>query len=251
MVDIHIQPHADSVGGDQIVHLAGLVHGHLGVSRARAQRPHYHRRAATLAAHQFGQHVNVLDRERDHRATPRQATDFGRPGIGQTRKTRPGDNRRVGDQPVNQAANGGGTQEHGLDFAAGMQQAIGEDMTALGVGSQLDFIDRQKFHVVVERHRLDGANEIAGVRWKDFFLAGDQCHGRAALLGDHSVIVLARQKAQWKTNHAAGVAQHALDRQIRFAGVGRPKHGRHAGLCSAHCHSSRSNARRAEGQGPR
>ena len=36
MVEIHVEAHADRVGGDQIVDLAGLEHADLGVARPRA-----------------------------------------------------------------------------------------------------------------------------------------------------------------------------------------------------------------------
>ena len=44
--------------------------------------------------------------------------------------------------------------------AARMQQAVGEDVAALGVGAELDLVDRQELDLAVERHRLDRADEI-------------------------------------------------------------------------------------------
>jgi len=38
------------------------------------------------------------------------------------------------------------------------------------------------------------------------------------------VIDLARQQAQRKADHAAGMGAHALDRKVGLAGVGRAKH---------------------------
>src|SRR3546814_15861237 len=43
MADIEVQPHADRVGGDEIVDLARLEHRDLRVAGARGQRPHHHR----------------------------------------------------------------------------------------------------------------------------------------------------------------------------------------------------------------
>ena len=52
MVDVHVEAHADGVGGDQEVDLAVLVQRHLGVARARRERAHHHRAAAAPAADQ-------------------------------------------------------------------------------------------------------------------------------------------------------------------------------------------------------
>jgi hypothetical protein len=54
VVDVHVQAHADGVGGHQEVDLAGLVERHLGVAGAGAQGAHDHGRAAALAADQLG-----------------------------------------------------------------------------------------------------------------------------------------------------------------------------------------------------
>ena len=38
---------------------------------------------------------------------------------------------------------------------------------------------------------------------------------------DDAVVDLARQKSEGQTDHPRGVAEHAVDRQMRLAGVGR------------------------------
>ena len=65
MVEIHVQAHADRVGRDQVIDLAGLEHADLGVARPRAQRAEHDRGAAALAAHQLGQREHVGQAERD------------------------------------------------------------------------------------------------------------------------------------------------------------------------------------------
>ena len=50
MGQVHVQAHADRVGGDQEVDLARLVQRHLGVAGARAERAHHDGGAAALAA---------------------------------------------------------------------------------------------------------------------------------------------------------------------------------------------------------
>ena len=82
VVELQVEAHADGVGGHQVIDLAGLVQGDLGVAGARAQRPHHHRRAAALAAHELGDGVDVGRREGDHGAARRQARDLAAAGVG-------------------------------------------------------------------------------------------------------------------------------------------------------------------------
>ena len=76
VIDVEIEPHADGVGGDQVIDVAGLVELDLGVARARRQRAHHHRGAAALAADQFGDGVDLVGRERDDGAAPRQPREL-------------------------------------------------------------------------------------------------------------------------------------------------------------------------------
>ncbi len=79
VIDIHVEAHADRIGGDEKVHLAALIERDLGVARARAERAHHHRRAAAMPAQQFGDRVNFFRRERDHRRALRQLGDLRGP----------------------------------------------------------------------------------------------------------------------------------------------------------------------------
>ena len=46
-----------------------------------------------------------------------------------------------------------------LVVAAGMQQPVGEDVAALGIGAELDFVDGEERPTSrVDRHRLDRAD---------------------------------------------------------------------------------------------
>ena len=62
VAEVHVEAHADRIGRDQVVDLAGLVEGDLGVAGARAERAEHDRGAAALAAHQLGERVDVLRR---------------------------------------------------------------------------------------------------------------------------------------------------------------------------------------------
>src|SRR6185295_15189025 len=81
-----------------------------------------------------------------------------------------------------------------------------------------------------ERHRLDGADEVAGMGRQDALLAGDQRDRAGALEAADLVVVLARQEAQREADHAGTMAQHALDREMRLAGIGRAEDGGDAPL---------------------
>ena len=61
--------------------------------------------------------------------------------------------------------------------AAAMQDAIGEDVAALEIGRDLDFVDREKRHVEIARHRLHGGDPEPRFRRFYLFFAGDQRHG--------------------------------------------------------------------------
>jgi hypothetical protein len=65
VVDFEVQPHADGIGGDDQIDLAGLEQGDLRIAGTRAERAQHHRRPAALAAQQFGDGVNLLGGEGD------------------------------------------------------------------------------------------------------------------------------------------------------------------------------------------
>jgi hypothetical protein len=106
-----------------------------------------------------------------------------------------------------------------------MQEPVGEDVAAFGVGAELDFVDGEEFHLAVERHRLDRADEILRIGGDDLFLAGDEGDARIAARLDNPVVDLARQQPQRQADHARGMGQHALDREMGLAGVGRAENG--------------------------
>ena len=233
MVDVHVQAHADGVGGHQIVHLAGLVQRHLGVARAWGQRAHDQGRPAALAANQLGDGIDLAGREGDHGRPARQPGQLDRADVFQVRKARPGDDVGIGQQPGDQRADGVRAHEHGLLAAAGAQQPVGEHVAALGIGGHLDFVDPQERHLPVHRHGLHRAQGVGGVGGGDLLLAGDQRDPGRPLDFHHPVVDLARQQAQREADHAAGMAQHALDRIVRLAGVGGAQDGDQAAAVAA------------------
>ena len=253
MVHVHVQAHADGVGGHQEVHLPGLVQGHLGVAGAGRQGPHHHRRAPPLAADQLGDGVDILGAERHHGGAAGQAGQLLGAGVGQLGKTLPRDEAGVGQKAPDERGDGQGAQEQGLVFPPGVKQAVGEDMPPLPVGAELDLVHRQELHLPAQRHGLHRADKIGGPRRDDLLLAGDQGHGPGAALPDDAVIDLPRQQTQRQSDHAGRVAQHPLDRIVGLAGVGRSQHRDHAGrgkACSAVGHGPRLGVRRGDSQAP-
>ena len=123
------------------------------------------------------------------------------------RQPRPGLDDGLRHQPLQQRADRLGAQEHRLHQAARVQQPVGEDMAAVGVGAKLDLVHRQELGVPVERHRLHRAGEPARLGRDDLFLPGDQRDVAGALARHHAVVVLARQQAQREADDARGVRE--------------------------------------------
>ena len=155
MVDVHVEPHADRVGRDQEIDLAGLEQGDLRVAGARAERAHHHRRAAALAADQLGDGVDRIGREGDDGAAPGQAGQLLRPVVGELGQALAELDLGLGAQPANERGDGRRAHQHRLGRAPRMEQPVGEHVAAFRVGAKLDFVDGEKFDPAVERHRLD------------------------------------------------------------------------------------------------
>ena len=251
VVHVHVQAHADRVGGDQEVDLLVLVECHLGVAGARREPPHHHRAATAAAADQFGDRIDIGRAERHHGGSRRQADQLHRAGVAQLRHARAGFHAGLRHQPLQQRADRLGAEEHGLHQAAGVQQPIGEDVATVGVGAELDLVDREELRVAVERHRLDRAGEPARIGRDDLLLAGDQRDVAGALLRHHTIVVLARQQAEREADDAGGMRQHPFDGEMRLAGIRRTEdgfdargetgieaehgHDRMFGCCAAEC----------------
>ena len=110
------------------------------------------------------------------------------------------------------------------------QQSVGKDVAPLGVGAELDFVNRQEIGAHALGHRLDRADPIGGAGWHDAFLARHQRDDRGATDGDDLVIDLARQQAQRQPDNAGTIPEHAVDGVMRLARVGRPENGRYPAL---------------------
>ena len=197
----------------------------LGVAGAGRERPHHHRGPAAVPADQFGDGVDRVGRERDDGAAPGQAGQLLRAGVAQGRQPLAELDLRPGAEAPDQRDHGRGAEQHRLGKAACVQQAVGEDVPALRIGAKLDFVDGQEFDLAVERHRLDRADEILRMGRDDLLLAGDQGDALGAARLHDSVINLPREQPQRQADHAGRMGQHALDRKMGLAGVGRTENG--------------------------
>ncbi len=220
VTDIEVQAHADGVGGDQKIDLALLIHRHLRVARARAERPHHHRRAAHLAADQLGNGIDVVDRETDNGRPGVHAPKLSGPGIGKLGKTLAPQEMGLWHQCGDGPAHGFRAQKQRLEAPARLEQPVGKDMATLGVGAKLNFVDGQKVTAQTVGHRLDRADPIGRVLGHDPLFPGDQRHHAGAAHRNDAVIDLAGKQAQRQPDDAALVRQHPLDRVMGLAGVG-------------------------------
>ena len=236
MADVHVEAHADGVGGDQIIDLAALEHRDLGVARRRRERAHDDRGAALEPPQHLGERVNLLGAEGDDRRARRQPRQFDAAAVAQGREARAADDLSFGQQFADDRLQGGGTEDQSLFAAADAEHPVGEHMAALGVDAELGFVDRGEGEVALEfvvvvalarrhRHALGGAQEITRLRRDDALLAGQERDLLLALHGDDPVVNLARQQPQRKADDARRVAAHPLDRKIGLAGVGRAENG--------------------------
>ena len=108
--------------------------------------------------------------------------------------------------------------------AAGMQQSVGEHMTAVRVCAKLDFVNRHEIRANFQRHGFDRANPILGAVRNNPFLARDQCNAIEATNGLDPVIDLSRQQAQRQTNDACAVGKHPFNGVMCFACIRGAKH---------------------------
>ncbi|QYU66739.1 glycosyltransferase [Leptolyngbya sp. 15MV] len=221
MADVKVQPHADRVGGDDIIDLARLEHRHLAVARLRAQCAHHHRRPAPEAPQHLGHGIDLLGGEGDDGAPRRHPAELARADMPERREARAGDHFGPGQQRADQRLERACAEQHRLLAPARVEQPVGEYVAAFGIGGELGFVQRdERMATAQPRHSFGRAQEIARALRLDAFLAGDQRHLALALERDHPVIDLARQQPQGEADRAARMAAHPLDREMGLAGVG-------------------------------
>ncbi len=223
VIDIHIDAHADRVGGDHEIDFARLIEFHLGVACSRAERAHDDGRTAALTANRVGEAVNILHRESDDGGAAGQAGQLLGTRIGEVGKPRPRDEMRLRRDTRDGASHGSRAEPHRFFFAARVDQPVGEDVAAFGIGAELNFVDGEESDRDVHRHRFDRAHIETREFRDDAFFAGDQGDIGGTLQANNLVEHLARQKPQRQTDHAGAVRQHARNGKMRLAGIRGPK----------------------------
>ncbi len=188
----------------------------------------HHGGAAALAADQFGDGVNFVGRKRDDGGAPRQPGELLLAGESKLRQTRPADDTGAGEQPFDDRLHGRGAEHQRFLAAAPVQHAIGEDVAALEIGGELDFIDGEKCDIEIARHRLDGGDPNRGLGGLIFSSPVTSATASAPTRSTAFVVDLARQKPQRQADQARRMRQHALDGEMGFPGIGRTENGRDA-----------------------
>ena len=105
------------------------------------------------------------------------------------------------------------------------EDAVGEDVAAIGVLRELDLVDGHEVRAFGDGHGFDGAGVIARAGRLDAFFAGDEGAGLGAFLLHHPVIDLAREQAQRQADHPRIVRKHALNGEMGLAGIRRAENG--------------------------
>ena len=115
--------------------------------------------------------------------------------------------------------------QQGLLAATLVEEPVSEDMAAVQIGGELNFIDRHEIKIEVARHRLHRRDVIARPFWLDFLLPGNEGDGLGASFLDDAIEYLAREQSKRQSDRAAFMRQHALDGVMRLTGIGWPEHG--------------------------
>ena len=230
VIDVEIEAHADSVGGDEKIHLAILVELDLGVAGPRAERAEDDGRSAALTPDQLGDGIDLVGREGDDGRAARQTGDLLLAGIGEMGQARPGRRLDAGQEFGEDTGHGARAEQHGLLVATGIQDAVGEDVAAFEIGRELHLVDGDEGRARLARHRFDRTDRIARMGRGDLLLAGDERDmSRAHPFADPG-IDLPRQEPQRQADGPGGMGDHALDGQKGLAGVGRPENGDETGV---------------------
>ena len=108
-----------------------------------------------------------------------------------------------------------------------MQQPVGKDMAAIKITRQLDFIDGNEINIDIAWHGLDRAHPVARAFRLDFLLARNKRNLVGANASHDLVVDFAGQQPQRQADHPRLMAQHALDGQMRLAGICRAQNRRH------------------------
>ena len=201
--NVHVEAHADGIGGDEIVDLAALEHRHLGVARGRRERAHDHRGAAAEAPKHLGERIDLLCGEGDDGGARRQARELDASAVTERGEARAADDLGIGEKLADDRPKRVRAEDERFLAAAGAEHSVGEDVAALGIDAELRLVDRREGEIALvssaflaDGHAFGGAQEVARVGRDDALLAGEERNLALALHGDDPVVDLAREQAQ-------------------------------------------------------
>ena len=227
MVHIEIEPHADGIGGDQIIHFARLIEFDLRIAGARRQSAQHNGGTAALPPHQFGDRINLLSGKSDNGRTARQPHDFHIPRIGQLRQAGPRHDMQARQKRRQNGPHGFRADQQCFLAAAHIEQAVGKHMAAVKIRRQLNFINGHKGKLQILRHGFDRCHPITGIGRFDFFLTRHQGHGMKPRPINQTAIDFTGQKPQRQADQTTAMRQHPLDRIMGFSGIGGAEDSHH------------------------
>ena len=146
--DVHVEAHADRVGGDEIIDLAAHEHVDLRITGGGRERTHHHRCTAFEAAQHFGERIDLLGREGDDRRARGKPRQLDRTAVAQGRKARAADDLGLGNELADEGLEARRAEDQRFLAAAGAEHAVGEDVAAFGIGAELRFVDRAEGEVL-------------------------------------------------------------------------------------------------------
>ena len=106
-------------------------------------------------------------------------------------------------------------------------------MATIEIRRQLDFVNGGKGACRMIWQRLDGTDEIARVFWNNFLFARHQCDILRAGADNQFVEDFAGEKTQGQADNTALMAEHALNCQIGFPGIGGAKNRSYIAIVQA------------------
>ena len=229
MVQIHVEAHADRVGRDQVIDLARLEEPDLRVpARAGSRRPAPRRCRRAGAASARRARTRRRRRRRRRRCAAAAASPCARRDSARSRS--------AGGSRTRRRRRGGGCSGFTVSAPSIIVSARPRACSSRSVKTWPRSRSPHSWISSTARKstgrssgiEFDRAHEIRGVGRDDLLFAGDERDLARALHRHHPVVILAGEETQREADHPGAVAEHALDGEMRLAGIGRPENGQDA-----------------------
>ena len=198
-----------------------MIEFNLRIAGARTEAAHDDSAATFLASEDFGYGVDFVSAEPDNGRALRQLRNLLLPCIREGREPLAHICSEVEVQVSQDIAHSFCAEQERFLRAARIEDTVCENMSAVIVFGELNFINRQKLDRNVGRHGFYCADPIARFVGDDPLFACHQSDGAVPFCGYDTVIDFAREQAQRQSDHAGCVAHHTLQRIMRLPGIGR------------------------------